>query len=377
MQIAQAIGSLTLAEADIVRRSSAKFADRRERQRLRAKFLKAAEKMGLDERRREETWRMVEKFAGFGFCKAHAATYADLAYRIAFLKAHYPAQFLAAMASADAGFYHVSAYVEEAKRLGIRVLLPSVNRSRFEYTVEPAAPPSDAAGGTAAPPAIRIGLRQVKGLGTATVEAILRAREERGPFASLEDFLARVSASREELETLIKCGAMDEFGATRPALLWQLNEAAARARARDATDGARLFADAAPASEPPPPVADYSRRERLGWEQRLLEVAVSGHPLDLVPRNGETWSDQLDRLRGRRATLLGWVITYRHVATKHHQNMMFITLEDQRGIFEAVLFPEAYRRYGGLIFETRMLRVTGRVENGSQVNCERLEPARR
>lgn len=381
MQIAQAIGSLTLAEADLVRRSSAKFADRRERQRLRAKFLKAAEKMGLDERRREETWRMVEKFAGFGFCKAHAASYADLSYRIAYLKAHYPAEFLAAMASADAGFYHVSAYVEEAKRLGIRVLLPSANHSRFEYTVPArgtAPAPEGASGGQAAPPAIRIGLRQVKGLGTATVEAILRAREERGPFASLEDFLARVSASREELETLIKCGAMDGLGATRPALLWQLNASRTRDRARAAAaDGALLFADAAPAPEPPPAVADYSRMERLAWEQRLLEVAVSGHPLDLVPRNGETWSDQLDRLRGRRATLLGWVITYRHVATRHHQNMMFITLEDQRGLFEAVLFPEAYRRYGALVFETRLLRVTGRVENESQVNCERLEPARR
>lgn len=377
MLIAQAIGSLTLAEADLVRRSAVKFADRRERQRLRAKFLKAAEKMGLDERRREETWRMVEKFAGFGFCKAHAATYADLAYRIAYLKAHYPAQFLAAMASADAGFYHVSAYVEEAKRLGIAVLLPSVNRSRFEYTVEPTAPAAAASGPTAASPAIRIGLRQVKGLGTATVEAILRAREERGPFLSLEDFLARVPASGDEIETLIKCGAMDEFGATRPALLWQWNESRARnrARAHDA-EGALLFADAAPPAAPPPAVADYSRRERLEWEQRLLEVAVSGHPLELIPRNGEAWSDQLERLHGRRATLLGWVITYRHVATRHHQNMMFLTLEDQRGLFEAVLFPEAYRRYGGLVFETRMLRVTGRVENDNQINCERLEPAR-
>jgi DNA polymerase III subunit alpha len=366
MQIAQTVGTLSLAEADLVRRSSVKFADRRERERLRAKFLKAAERMGLDDRRREETWRMVEKFAGFGFCKAHAATYADLAYRIAYLKAHHPAEFLAAMASADAGFYHVSAYVEEAKRLGIRVLLPSVNRSRFEYTVE-----RDADGSRT----MRIGLRQVKGLGTATVETILHTRDERGPFTSLEDFLARVPAESDELETLIKCGAMDELGATRPALLWQLSAAAARSRT--APTEARLFADAAAPPEAPLPVADYSRMERLAWEQRLLEVAVSGHPLDLVARNGEPWSDQLDRLRGRRTTLLGWLITYRHVATKHHQNMMFLTLEDQRGLFEAILFPDAYRRYGALVFETRLLRVTGRVESEGQIKCERLEPARR
>ena len=137
MQIAQVAGSLSLAEADLVRRASAKFADQRERARLRAKFLKAAARLGLSGEKLEDVWQMVEKFAGFGFCKAHAATYADLAYRIAYLKAHYPTEFLAAMCSSGAGFYHVSAYVEEAKRWGIPVLLPSVNRSLAEYSVEP------------------------------------------------------------------------------------------------------------------------------------------------------------------------------------------------------------------------------------------------
>src|SRR5208337_3860699 len=136
MQIAQAVGSMSLAEADLVRRSAAKFSGQRERERLRGKFLKAAEQMGLQGAAREETWMMVEKFAGFGFCKAHAATYADISYRMTYLKTHHTAEFLAAMCSAGAGFYHVSAYVEEAKRWGIPVRLPSVNRSRMEYTAE-------------------------------------------------------------------------------------------------------------------------------------------------------------------------------------------------------------------------------------------------
>src|SRR5579859_1645969 len=136
MQIAQAVGSMSLAEADLVRRSAAKFSGQRERERLRGKFLKAAEKLGLQGAEREETWMMVEKFAGFGFCKAHAATYADISYRMTYLKTHHTAEFLAAMCSAGAGFYHVSAYVEEAKRWGIAVRLPSVNRSRMEYTAE-------------------------------------------------------------------------------------------------------------------------------------------------------------------------------------------------------------------------------------------------
>jgi DNA-directed DNA polymerase III PolC len=376
MQIAQAVGALSLAEADLVRRARAKFADQRERERLRAKFLKAAEVLRLGGAVREETWQMVEKFAGFGFCKAHAATYADLAYRIGYLKAHYPAEFLAAMCSANAGFYHVSAYVEEAKRWDIEVRLPSVNQSRLEYTTEPAAAIPDAS----VRRAMRIGLMQVKGLRAETIQAILRTREKRGPFRSLEDFLARVPVERDEIEALIKCGALDDFGETRPALLWRLNLlAAARGHAGESST-ASLFPEWPPCETgtlAPLPRAEYTREQRLAYEQEFLEVCVSGHPLDFVARNGEAWSTELGALRGRRVTLLGWLITFRHVGTKDYRNMMFVTLEDQRGVYEAVLFPEAYAKYGGLVFETRALRVTGRVEADGQINCARLEPVRR
>ncbi|HEV2388157.1 MAG TPA: DNA polymerase III subunit alpha [Candidatus Acidoferrales bacterium] len=391
MRIAQAVGSLSLAEADLVRRATAKFADQRERDRLRAKFLKAAARLGLAGEELERVWQMVEKFAGFGFCKAHAATYADLAYRIAYLKAHYPAEFLAAMCSSGAGFYHVSAYVEEAKRWGIPVWLPSVNHSRAEYGVEPV----PAAESAAAKKALRIGLMQVKGLRVETIAGIVAARDREGPYCSLGDFLRRVPAGRDELHSLIKCGAFDDVVGdgvagdetsegggpplTRPMRLWQLNLLlAARVGAKPA--GPALFPGAA--ASPPvapggaiPPLPDYPREQRLAYEQEILEVTVSGHPLDLVARNGEAWSTDLDpaRQRGRRVALLGWLITFRAVGTKDYRNMMFLTLEDQRGVFEAVLFPEAYQRYGGLVFETRMLRVAGRVEAPGQINCDKLE----
>lgn len=383
MQIAQAAGSLSLAEADLVRRAKAKFADGRERERLHAKFLKAAARLGLEGAARDETWQMVEKFAGFAFCKAHAATYADLAYRIGYLKAHYPAEFLAAMCSAEAGFYHVSAYVEEAKRWGVEVRLPSVNRSEITYTTETAG---------AGARAMRIGLMQVKGLRRETMETMLRERESGGAFGSLEDFLRRVPAERDEIESLIKCGAFDgmgdeagEAGTTRPALLWRLNLMGARHERAAPTGGASLFPAAETAEEKSRvalmseglPGAEYTRAQRLAYEQEILEVCVSGHPLDLVARNGEVWSNELERHRGRRVTLLGWVITFRRVGTKDYRNMMFVTLEDQRGVYEAVLFPEAYARCGGLVFETRLLRVTGRVEADGQMNCERLERVNR
>jgi len=388
MQISQALGSMSLAEADLVRRASAKFSGRSDRDRLRGKFLTVAGMMGLTSQQREEIWMMVEKFAGFGFCKAHAATYADISYRMTYLKTHHPAEFLAAMCSAGAGFYHVSAYVEEAKRWGIAVQLPSVNRSRMEYTAE---------AGENGKRALRVGLMQVKGLRVETITAILRTRGEGGVFQSLEDFLSRVPVERDEIESLIKCGAFDEMNdaactMTRPDRLWRWNML--QAAGRGAQPGAprlrsgqglvlpekteRLFAEASATDAIGVALAEmqmpeYTLEQKLRYEREILEICVSGHPLDFLPRNGEAWSDELPGLRGKRVTLCGWVVTYRHVGTKNYRNMMFVTLEDQRGVYEVVLFPDAYDRYGGLVFETRLMRVTGRVEQDGQIKGEKLE----
>jgi DNA-directed DNA polymerase III PolC len=412
MQIAQTLGSMSLLEADLVRRTSVKYSGRAECERLRGKFEKAAALMGLGAEQRKEAWMMVEKFAGFGFCKAHAGTYADISYRMAYLKTHHTAEFLAAMCSAGAGFYHVSAYVEEAKRWGIEVRLPSVNRSRMEYTVE-----RDASGRAA----LRVGLMQVKGLRVETIVAIVRAREAHGVFTSLEDFLVRVPAERDEIEALTKCGAMDEVcGMTRAAMLWQWNllqtrrsgkrqevneveerkkeEEAARLRRRalQTQEQARhLRGEDRAGWKPALPVGvlfaemeqndamelalreiaapDYTREQKLRYEREILEVCVSGHPLDFLPRHGDAWSDELPGLRGKRVTLCGWVVTYRHVGTKNYRNMMFVTLEDQRGLFEVILFPGAYDKYGGLVYETRAMRVTGRVMDGEHINGEKVE----
>jgi len=376
MQISQAAGEMSLAEADLVRRASAKFSGRSDRERLRGKFLQAAGMMALTEQQREETWMMVEKFAGFGFCKAHAATYADISYRMAYLKTHHPAEFLAAMCSAGAGFYHVSAYVEEAKRWGIEVRLPSVNHSRMEYTAE---------AGEGGKRALRVGLMQVKGLRVETIMAVLRAREEAGAFRWLEDFVRRVPVERDEIESLIKCGAFDEVcNMTRPAMLWRWNLLQAGGKDTPPETAAlpesakTLFAEANPQDAIDAALAEmqtpeYTLEQKLRYEREILEVCVSGHPLDFLPRNGEVWSDELPGLRGKRVTLCGWVVTYRHVGTKNYRNMMFVTLEDQRGVYEVVLFPDAYDRYGGLVFETRSMRVTGRVEQDGQIKGEKLE----
>jgi len=293
------------------------------------------------------------------------------------------------MCSAGAGFYHVSAYVEEAKRWGIEVRLPSVNHSRMEYTAET---------GMDGRRALRVGLMQVKGLRLETIMAIVRTQEENGAFRSLEDFLRRVPIERDEIAALIKCGAFDEVGnevraMTRPEMLWRWNLLqgkkqrerprvsfadsplpSAPLRASGMTDslfGGTPDEEASEALEGLP-AAEYTQEQKLRYEREILEVCVSGHPLDFLPRNGALWSDELGKLHGKRVALCGWVVTYRHVGTKNYRNMMFVTLEDQRGVYEAVLFPEAYEKYGGVVFETRALRVTGRVEQDGQVNCDGL-----
>ena len=413
MQIAQTVGSMSLAEADLVRRSTVKYSGRADYERLRGKFEKAAGMMGLTKEERREAWMMVEKFAGFGFCKAHAATYADTSYRMAYLKTHHAAEFLAAMCSAGAGFYHVSAYVEEAKRWGIGVRLPSVNRSRMEYTAEGEDAHCNASHNARRPPqktaatkAMRIGLMQVKGLRVETIVEIVRAREAEGMFRSLEDFLARVPAERDEIEALIKCGAFDDVcGMTRAAMLWQWNLLQAAGREKAFPQGLKPLSSSGSMSElklrPPEEerrgasvgvlfaeieaddaielalreieAPDYTLEQKLRYEREVLEVCVSGHPLDFLPRNGETWSDELPGMVGKRVTLCGWVVTYRHVGTKNYRNMMFVTLEDQRGLFEVILFPDVYDKYGGLVYETRSMRVTGVVMEGEHIKGERME----
>jgi len=249
---------------------------------------------------------------------------------------------------------------------------------------------------------LRVGLMQIKGLRIETITAIVRAREEAGPFRSLEDFLRRVPIERDEIEALIKCGAFDEVHdathneapkMTRPEMLWQCN--LLQASAKGAHPGAARFPGMAlpektetlfaETNAPDPAVAtlaemqmpEYALEQKLRYEREILEVCVSGHPLDFLPRNGEAWSDDLPSLLGKRVTLCGWVITYRHVGTKNYRNMMFVTLEDQRGVYEVVLFPDVYDRYGGLVFETRLMRVTGRVEPDGQIKGEKVEALRK
>lgn len=213
MQVAVALAGMTLAEADRLRRALSKRRSR-DLEELGARFRDGARARGVSGRDAAHVWELIANFAAFGFCKAHAVTYGRIAYRAAWLKTHYPGPFLAAFLASHTGYFAPRVYVEEARRLGARILGPDVNRSDADFRFE---------GGAGELGAIRTGLEQIKGLSETTVAALLAARAADGPFLSLPDLVERTPADRGELQALIRTGALDAFDRTRPELLWRLH----------------------------------------------------------------------------------------------------------------------------------------------------------
>lgn len=341
LRVAGAVAGITADEADKLRRAMSSKRSAEAMQSMRGAFVAKAEARGAAPATAAAIWGQMETFSGYAFCKAHSSSYAVLSWQAAWLKAHYPAEFFAAVLSNGGGFYHPAAYVLEARRWGIPVLLPDVNRSEYGYTAEGAS--------------VRMGFCQVKGLGRAVAERIVAARRE-GPFTSFTDFLARSGAEREDAERLIGCGALDRFEFTRPELLWRLElllEPVRRARKQPSSVPGLPFGETIALISPAgivPRLPDYSPEEKLRRELELLDLCVSDHPLalhrDALARLSRDRAADLPRKTGQRVRLAGWLITTRRVFTRNKKYMKFMTLEDETDIFEAVLFPEAYDRWG-------------------------------
>ncbi len=416
MQAVVVLAGLSLAEADGLRRALTKRRGA-ELERLRGRFFAGAAARGVEPAGARRVWELVSNFSSFGFCKAHAVTYGRIAYRAVYLKAHHPAELLTAFLNSDTGYYETRVYVEEARRLGVVILPPDVNRSGRGFALEPAGP----AGGARA--AIRVGLERVKGLSADTL-ASLFAERERGPFLSLPDFLARSPAQVDEVASLIQCGAFDAFDRTRPEMLWRLHlltaparrpprpaagqaprdpaglaagrdtpEGRAWGRVRDARlstqgwtgpsigvgrlslgpgESAALFPEPlTPAvALPQLPETDAATRGRL--ELELLGLTVTDHPTVLFrdPAHERALRGfptipcaALDQHRGRRVALVGWLAASRRVRTSDGRWMRFLTLEDTTGIAEVVLFADAYARHGHHLVSRGPFRIAGSVED--------------
>ncbi len=301
----------------------------------------------LLEEKIEELWQLIEPFAAYGFNKAHAASYAVVAYQTAYMKANYPVQFMTAVLTAESGDADkVAAIVHECERMGIRVLPPDVNESFRDFAMIP-----DKEKETAR---IRFGLNAIKNLGTHISEVIYRERKENGPYASLEDFLTRIhdkDLNKKSLESLIKCGAMDSFGIDRGVLLANTEGMLSfhkEVQGEQARNQNSLFGEGAGIA-PTLSLAvgtPATSEEKLLWEKELLGLYVSAHPFDPVAREmGEVLapvSHVAELGRGEWIIVGGVVAKMQRKITKKGSTMLFVTLEDKSGPVELLVFPKTY-----------------------------------
>ncbi len=332
------------------------------------KLLKGFAEFGkLPEKKSEQIWQLIEPFAAYGFGRAHAASYGKVAYQTAYMKANYPVEYMAAVLTADSGDTDsISTFVGECERMNIPVLPPDVNESGSDFTV--AGEKKDT---------IRFGLTTIKNFGEGISQAIIKERNESGPFVSLSDFLSRPSLrglNKKGLESLIKCGALDRFAIElggRSALMVHIETLLAFHR--DATTAApqeSLFgAMAAPSLLLPKETGIHtSLADMLSWEKELLGIYVSGHPLDAhidkVAKASTTIEAVLaDPPIGRDLILPVLVAEVRPVMTKGGDRMAFVRFQDKTASIEAVVFPKLFKEHAHLVTPGVCLLIKGKVSN--------------
>jgi len=370
------MAGFTLAEADILRRAVGKK-KKELLDKMRESFLAGCVRNGVDRETAKEVYELIMKFANYGFNKAHAAAYALVAYQTAYVKQHYPAEFMAALLTSVSGQAEkVAAYIEECRRLGLRVLPPDINESMSGFTVT--------ADG------VRFGLSAIKNVGASTVDAVIAARQEGGPYTSLADFCSRVdprAVNRRVLESLIRSGAMSGLG-RRTQLLAAMDDAIkGQGRGLRGGDGQISLLEPAAlprASDNLPDIPEFPLPEILKMEKEVLGLYISGHPLRDYERELRIFTTcncaALAGLEdGARVRLGGVVSGLKRVLTKNGDAMGFVTLEDLSGTVEVVVFPKVYARCSENVRPDEAVLVAGRVqlqEDQPKVIAEEVYPLR-
>jgi DNA polymerase-3 subunit alpha len=369
MQIAARLASYTMGEADKFRKAMGK----KEHEAMEAErdlFTSRCIKNKIDSQKAEQIFDLISEFAGYGFNKSHSTAYAVIAAKTAYLKAHYPVEFLAALLSSELGekTEKIVRYLSEGERLGIEILPPHVNTSDFRFIAD-----GDR---------IIYGLGAVKNVGKSAVEAILEARRDSGPFKSLFDFCDRVDlrrVNRRALESLIKAGALDGTLANRAQMMAVLDQAMeegqARQRTREAgqTSMLDLFAENSPAEKKDagrfPPLEEWPKSEILSAEKEVLGFYLTGHPLarheKLMRSLGLLESIQLPLLSPGREVMIGGLVTaLKEKFTRKKERMATIILSDLSGSVEVVVFPKVFAdKAGHLKDPERPLIIQGRLEH--------------
>jgi len=347
LQICEEFAGLQGGRADVLRRALVK-----EKQttiaEIKLEFFASAKKLGRTAKDTETVWELVNGFQGYAFCKAHSTAYGVEAYQGAYLKHYHPAEFLASILTNGKGFYSLLAYTMECRRLGIGFLLPDINLSEEKFFT--------VAGKTG--PMIRLPLAQIKGLATQTLE---NHRREKccGDYVSITAFMQRVQPSLLDMQNLIRVGAFDGFGLSRPEQFWE-----AQSMGRWPKNQGFLFSTGDQSQIPNVHLTPPSHLQMLKNEMELLGFTVSSHPLDLHPEiawNTYCPSSAIHKYLNQEVTVCGLIIADRLHTQQTGEKMKFITLCDYSGIIDCEIFADAYRIFGIYTIRYPVIEVTAKV----------------
>lgn len=382
MKIAQIIGGYTLGAADILRRAMGKK-KMEIMEKEKPKFIEGAKKQGFEEEKVDILWNKLLQFANYGFNKAHSASYAVIAYWTAYLKAHYPLEFMAALLEGDLdNFDRVIIDLNECERLGIDVLPPTINKSKVFFSIE-------------GDHSIRFGLGGIKNVGEDVVETVVKERKENGKYDNLDNFVERVikrGVQKRAIEYLIMAGTMDEFG-DRGALLFVLPNIFDRAKKSNSTVntgqidifslsiGNELPTVPKSTTTPLPETEKASRYQVLQWEKDLLGLYFSSHPLDNLQDFFESKGvisvkDALMK-KNRDVVILGVMVNkIRKITTKKGEMMAFLSVEDKSGTTDIIVFPRSYQEIKDVLQIGKPILIAGSINMKNNEKSIILEKAK-
>ena len=398
MKIASVLGGFSMGAADSLRRAMGKKKPE-EMAQQREKFIKGSVANKIAENKAEKIFDLMEHFAGYGFNKSHSAAYALIAYQTAYLKAHYPLEFIASLLTSEIGNTDkVILYIAECKSMGIKVLPPDINESFKDFTVVYEAPQKNKSQITVEG-GIRFGLAAVKNVGVNAVESILKEREKKGRFDSLSDFCENIDlrvVNRKVIESLIKCGAFDSVdsanlspGKFRARMINDIDIIMGSAQniQKDREKGQFNMFDLEfknPKSEILNPKSDieWTEKELLSFEKEALGFYISGHPLSRFEKEIKHFTNantqNLQEIKnGREISIAGIISKYRTQVTKKGDKMAFVTLEDLNGSAEVIVFPDVFKASGNLIEGEEPVLIKGNIsaeEDSTKIIAREIFP---
>ncbi len=379
MQISRTLAGYSLGGADLLRRAMGKK-DPEVMKKEKVPFLEGAKKQGIDLKKAETIFDLMAKFAEYGFNKSHSAAYALITYQTAYLKAHYPVEYMASLLTSEVeDTDKVVKYIYEARQMNITILPPDVNESRWDFTViEAHDRESVEAGSTIG--SIRFGLAAVKNVGISAIEAIIEARESKGRFTSMADFCRKVDqrrVNRRVIEALIKCGALDGTGARRAQMMDSIDmmmDQATRHQEQEAIGQFSIFDSLGDEKDPElPNVPEWKESQLLAYEKESVGFYITGHPLAAfesdLKRFVTATIENLDQFNdGKEVIICGIVAGLKQKLTKKNDKMAIMNFEDLTGTIEVIVFPDLYKSSQNMLTTDAPLIVRGALDKSEQGN---------